>query len=137
MDKPTQLYRHYDAQGRLLYVGISLSALVRLSGHRGTSAWFDDVARVDIEMHPSRAAALKAEAAAIRDEGPMHNRMLNRPQYPKGEPASQGARKAEERKKKRASGLVRMEEWIPADRVEEFRQICANVTMEAQRHAAP
>lgn len=32
-------------------------------------------------------------------------------------------RKARERERKRAAGLVRVDEWVPAARVEELRQI--------------
>src|SRR5438067_656371 len=39
---PTQLYRHFDADGTLLYVGISLSALQRLRGHRAAE-WIDRI----------------------------------------------------------------------------------------------
>lgn len=71
-DRPTQLYRHFDAAGRLLYVGISLHALHRLAQHRG-SPWYAQIARVDIEVHPSRTAALCAEARAIAQERPLFN----------------------------------------------------------------
>lgn len=70
--QPTALYRHFDGQGCLLYVGVSLNALQRLSEHR-YSYWIDRVARVDIERFPSREAALAAEREAIRIEKPLHN----------------------------------------------------------------
>jgi predicted GIY-YIG superfamily endonuclease len=70
---PTQLYRHFDAKGELLYVGISLSTMARLSQHRETSAWFRSITRVDIQEYPSREAALHAEREAIRAEKPRHN----------------------------------------------------------------
>lgn len=68
----TALYRHFDASGRLLYVGISISAMARLAAHEA-AVWFDDIARVDVERHPSRDAALTAERHAIRTEKPLHN----------------------------------------------------------------
>jgi hypothetical protein len=37
------------------------------------------------------------------------------------------SRKAAERKRKREAGLKRVEEWVPADRVEELRQIAAKM----------
>lgn len=70
----TALYRHFDAGGQLLYVGISLSAVQRLAQHKTGSEWFPKIARVDIEWLPSRAIALRAEAAAIERENPLHNR---------------------------------------------------------------
>lgn len=69
----TALYRHFSADGRLLYVGISLCAIGRLAQHRQTAHWFGEISRVDVEWLPSRRDALKAEAEAIRKESPMHN----------------------------------------------------------------
>lgn len=37
---------------------------------------------------------------------------------------------ADERERKRAAGLKRIEEWIPADRVEELRAIAAKMRSE-------
>jgi len=73
----THLYRHYDSAGRLLYVGISLSAVQRLAQHRDHSHWFEDIANVAIERHESREQALAAERAAIIKEQPLCN--LQRP----------------------------------------------------------
>jgi len=67
------LYRHFDAEGRLLYVGISARALQRLATHGAVSHWFHLIVRVTLEHFPSRADALLAEAAAIKAEGPLHN----------------------------------------------------------------
>lgn len=72
-DGPTSLYRHFDADGVLLYVGISLSAIGRLSDHRHTSAWFPRIAKVTVEQFPDRASAYKAETTAIQTEKPLHN----------------------------------------------------------------
>jgi hypothetical protein len=69
----TALYRHFDSEGCLLYVGISLNAIARLANHRLTSHWFETVARVEIERFRSRQAALAAERKAIRTEKPLHN----------------------------------------------------------------
>jgi hypothetical protein len=76
-DRQTDLYRHFDTQGRLLYVGISLSTVARLTQHRSSSGWFNKIARVEIEKHPSRRAALEAEKAAILNELPVCNVLLN------------------------------------------------------------
>lgn len=70
----TALYRHFDAAGRLLYVGISLSAVQRLAQHKQASHWFAQIARVDVEWLPSRHDALRAESKAIANEAPLHNR---------------------------------------------------------------
>jgi len=67
------LYRCFDRQGRLLYVGISFSALIRLKSHVKQSAWAYKVARIDVEWLADRQRAADAERAAIRAERPMYN----------------------------------------------------------------
>lgn len=75
-DEPTCLYRHWSVAGELLYVGISLSSLDRLAGHRSGSPWFREIARIDIEWHDDRVAAMRAERRAIQTEGPKYNQMM-------------------------------------------------------------
>jgi predicted GIY-YIG superfamily endonuclease len=77
----TQLYRHFNNEGALLYVGISLNALNRLGQHKDHSHWFATISRVEIENFSTREDALEAEALAIHDEKPLHNIM--RPQRAK------------------------------------------------------
>jgi hypothetical protein len=72
-DKPVSLHRHYDREGRLLYVGIAADSLRRLSGHRYKSNWRNEIVRVDVEHFPKREGALAAERTAIRIEKPLHN----------------------------------------------------------------
>lgn len=67
------LYRFYNKDERLLYVGISLSAATRASQHRTQKPWWPDVARMDVEHLATREAALGAERRAIWAEHPMHN----------------------------------------------------------------
>jgi hypothetical protein len=43
------------------------------------------------------------------------------------------SRKAAERKRKREAGLRRVEEWVPAERVEELRQVVAKMREEDER----
>ena len=79
-EKSAALYRHYDKDGALLYVGISLHVIRRLIEHK-SSDWFHDIARIEIEHYPSRDAALKAETAAIADESPKFNIAQNYDEY--------------------------------------------------------
>jgi hypothetical protein len=69
------LYRFFDADDRLLYIGISLSAVQRAAGHRHRQPWWDDVARMDVEHFPdvTRDEILRIEREAIRTERPLHN----------------------------------------------------------------
>lgn len=69
----TALYRHYDANNELLYVGISLSAVNRLQGHKRSAEWYDDIAFMSVEYFSTRAEAEAAETKAIREERPRHN----------------------------------------------------------------
>lgn len=73
----TTLYRLFDANDRLLYIGIAERWTGRLAQHHADKTWFGDVARLTIEHHPDHTAALEAEAAAIRSERPEHNVMHN------------------------------------------------------------
>lgn len=74
----TALYRHFDAGGQLLYVGISNDALRRLCQHKDRSSWYEQIRRVDVEWLPSREEALAAEAIAIAKEAPAFNVRLAR-----------------------------------------------------------
>ncbi len=77
MTEPTNLYRCFDSDGRLLYIGVSLSAIARLKEHQCQSEWFVNIARVEIETLPDRASALCAEKDAIAGESPQFNIMHN------------------------------------------------------------
>jgi predicted DNA-binding transcriptional regulator AlpA len=67
------LYRHYDADGTLLYIGISLNAISRLLAHKDYASWFAGIARIEITGYPDRATAALAERIAIGRENPKHN----------------------------------------------------------------
>ena len=69
----THLYRHYGQNGELLYVGISLSAINRLSQHRDHSQWFSSIKNVTLETYETREDALRAETTAILEEKPLYN----------------------------------------------------------------
>lgn len=75
MTYPTTLYRLYDAEGRLLYVGCSINWMSRLMHHKVVKAreWWTDIARAELTRYDSRTEAMEAEFAAIRDEDPLHN----------------------------------------------------------------
>jgi hypothetical protein len=72
------LYRAYNSEGSLLYVGISYSALIRITAHRRDKPWFGDVARIEVEKVPGdRYAAEERERQAIWAERPLHNVVHN------------------------------------------------------------
>lgn len=73
----TALYRLYDGDGRLLYVGIAKDPEKRLRAHRwgpDRADWRHDIATQSVEWRDTREEAEAAEIAAIRSELPLHNR---------------------------------------------------------------
>lgn len=75
----TALYRHFDADHSLLYVGISLNAISRLEQHKAAS-WSGDIASVEIEYFQTRQEAADAERQAIKAERPRWNIIHAKPQ---------------------------------------------------------
>lgn len=71
--QPTYVYRHFDADGRLIYVGCTVSPPQRLEQHRQNSWWFDQVARTRMIVFPNRDYALEMERQAIAQENPRWN----------------------------------------------------------------
>ena len=67
------LYRHFDEAGTLLYVGISISAIGRMAGHKTSSPWVWSIARMEVQTFPTREEAMAAEKAAIQTEHPLFN----------------------------------------------------------------
>lgn len=68
------VYRLYNAAGTLLYVGYSSSVFRRIRAHMDARHWSDAVVKILVERWPTRDEALLAEAQAIAEEGPLHNR---------------------------------------------------------------
>jgi len=79
MKHKTQLYRLFDLDNNLLYVGISLSTLIRLRSHGDYSKWATKISKIEIEYFDSRDAALTAESIAISKEKPFFNIHHNNP----------------------------------------------------------
>ena len=73
MDDVTNLYRHFDADGVLLYVGITRRINKRLAEHLRSSHWLGQVTQITIERFPSRDEAVIAERNAIVNEMPLFN----------------------------------------------------------------
>lgn len=75
-DNTTTLYRFFDSDGTLLYVGITSWVEGRFSEHRRLKPW-EKVAVITLEHLPTRRAAFAAEAKAIKAELPLWNIALN------------------------------------------------------------
>lgn len=83
--RPTAMYRMYDAEGELLYVGISVRPDKRVEQHARDKAWFrgGEVEAVEVEWFDSRLRALEAEAVTIWQENPRYNLQRELPNAPK------------------------------------------------------
>ncbi|MFF1779853.1 GntR family transcriptional regulator [Streptomyces virginiae] len=69
----TAVYRLYDAEERLLYVGIIMDLEQRFADHRRQKFWWHLVDRQDVRWYDSRPEAEAVEAEAIRTENPLHD----------------------------------------------------------------
>ena len=79
MTEKTAIYRHYDKDGVLLYVGLSRNPIKRLGQHRVHSLWFYSISRMEIEWAKTREDAAEKEYRAVRREKPLFNTVYNRP----------------------------------------------------------
>jgi predicted GIY-YIG superfamily endonuclease len=69
-----QLYRLYNADDELLYIGISLSAINRMTQHKANQPWWFEVATIKVETHEvDREAIATMEREAIIGECPRYN----------------------------------------------------------------
>lgn len=71
---PCALYRHYDEQDVLLYIGISDVVTARGRSHAHSSDWTRYAVRFTGQWFPDRKSAEVAERAAIEREAPVFNR---------------------------------------------------------------
>lgn len=70
---PHVLYRMFDAEGALLYVGITNNPKARFRTHSKTKAWWEEVANIAVEHFDTREALAYAEYQAIVNEHPLYN----------------------------------------------------------------
>jgi predicted GIY-YIG superfamily endonuclease len=73
MDERTALYRLYDDEGRLLYVGITRDPEKRFAQHAATKYWWKWVKRRRVEWFDRRSSARAAEEMAIKVGNPDYN----------------------------------------------------------------
>jgi predicted GIY-YIG superfamily endonuclease len=83
------LYRLFDNEGMLLYIGLGADVESRVATHAATKTWGKAIDRSRTTSEPVgiRASAFPIEAEAIRTEKPLYNRQHNpaRPQTLFGE----------------------------------------------------
>jgi predicted GIY-YIG superfamily endonuclease len=73
-DRPGTLYRLYDGDGSLLYVGATLNVWARIVAHKCDKPWFTEIARAEFKHFATRREAMKAEAVAVENENPRFNK---------------------------------------------------------------
>jgi predicted GIY-YIG superfamily endonuclease len=71
----TTLYRFYNKDGALLYVGITNNCKQRFLEHRLYMKWWPEAHHSTLQIFPERAPAVEAERKAIQTENPLHNVM--------------------------------------------------------------
>ena len=74
-DREHTLYRLFDFEDNLLYVGVTFMPDYRLTEH-SKKRWGPEIARRELTTFPNRREALDAEREAIQAEGPRHNLQL-------------------------------------------------------------
>ncbi len=68
------LYRHFDQDDVLLYVGISITGVYRQRQHRDKTPWFNNIAKITLERGFDSIRELQiAENKAIVAENPKYN----------------------------------------------------------------
>jgi len=81
-DAPHHVYRCYDAEDTLLYIGCTqnvqtrlawLTSMCNLSRHPAVRTLIERMTRHTVETFPTRAAAFAAERRAIATEAPLLN----------------------------------------------------------------
>lgn len=87
------VYRFYDTEGALLYVGLTAVGVARWVQHASEQPWWPEVATVTVAHFATVALAADAERRAILAEQPRHNvvhrvprrmRLSTRPRRPNG-----------------------------------------------------
>ena len=127
----TALYRHYNAEGKLLYVGISLNHLARLTQHRSSAHWYEDIVQVTIEWFATRDEAENAEQMAIIGENPLHNE--KRPDADKNAHFIQRLKQEDLLKDLPANPQVLNAMWNMAERVVEMQKAMEKQEEEFER----
>jgi predicted GIY-YIG superfamily endonuclease len=69
----TAVYRLYDSEGQLLYIGISNNPPVRWSAHARERRWWKDVTYKAVVWYPTRREAEAVEEEAVPAEKPLYN----------------------------------------------------------------
>lgn len=70
------IYRVFDAEGRLIYIGRTRTLTTRVKEHRTSSWWWKPLAaKLRVQLMRDELAAKAAEKRAIQEERPAFNSM--------------------------------------------------------------
>jgi excinuclease UvrABC nuclease subunit len=67
------VYRHYDSDGELLYIGQTYSWQTRTDQHKNLAVWWDAVTRIELERYKTMTEACNAERELIIALNPKFN----------------------------------------------------------------
>ncbi|MET9676446.1 GIY-YIG nuclease family protein [Streptomyces sp. NPDC006482] len=114
-EKPAAVYRLYDADGALLYIGMTRNEASRWKDHRKEMLWWPEVTDKHLTWYDTRWQAWDAERLAIRTEGPRYNKSSwpdMAPQLPPGVPPQpHGARIAYQHRETRGGYRIQWYQW--------------------------
>lgn len=71
------LYRMFNADEKLLYIGLTKNPSDRFTQHSRDKHWWSDVSVIRVEHFATRRDLMNAEAKAIKYEKPIHNIVHN------------------------------------------------------------
>lgn len=78
------VYRIWNAEGDLLYIGSTIYLGLRMKNHAHHARWWLQAKRFTFEAFATEAEAREAERVAIRTEFPRWNIRERSPQHPDG-----------------------------------------------------
>jgi predicted GIY-YIG superfamily endonuclease len=67
------VYRYFDEDGAILYIGCTNDQFGRMEQHRMSSPWWHEVRSFTAERHSTQAEARASESSAIYAEYPLYN----------------------------------------------------------------
>ena len=73
----TALYKHKDAQGNIIYVGVAKNIGARSAQHLHNSEWQAEIASIDVEWYKNSLLAELMEIKLIKSLRPKYNRAHN------------------------------------------------------------
>lgn len=72
-ERSTYLYKHWNYDGVVIYVGITANPEQRLYNHKRNASWFKEVSQVSFKKFSNRLMARTAERYSIKTDKPAYN----------------------------------------------------------------